>query len=384
MDMTSQIHADGQTADSDALELLRDSVRRYLGDTPRLPAKLWAQRADRHWPAICELGLPGMLIPESFGGSGGGLEELAVVQEAWGHGFVRLPLVSTAVVGAWLLAQLGTPSQQQRWLPAMASGKCRVALAELEPCAGCDPEAVALRAQQVPGGFLLNGRKRHVIDGDVADLFLVSARLEGATEGLSLFCVEAGAAGLRQIALPTLDGAAVAMLEFESVALQADGLLGQPGASASWLDAARDRGLVALCWEAVGAMQALLMQTAAYLQQRQQFGQSLASFQALRHQVADMALDITAARAAARMAQQALATATGRIPGAQRDVGAAKVFVGEAGRRVAERAVQLHGGMGMTDELAVGHHFKRLHAIDLTWGDAAFHLQRYAGTMLSK
>ena len=362
---------------------LYDAVRRFVGDAGRPSAKDWARRTQAVWPGVAQMGLLGMAVGDTFGGSGGSARDVATVMEAWGHGLLRAPLVGTAVVGAALLSRAGSEAQQKRWLPAIVRGECRVALADLEPGARYDRRTLLTRAIAQGGRYRLDGRKANVVDGDVADLLLVTARMAQG-DGMSLFLVEAARSGVQREAFASLDGGGCAHIGFEGLTLGAGSLLGPEGQAEPLLDEALDRGLAALCSEAVGSMQALLGQTASYLKQRHQFGQPLAQFQALQHHIADMALDTGAARSAALMAAAAVdAEADGPAAALERHrtVAAAKSFVGEAGRRVGEVAVQLHGGMGMTDELAIGHHFKRLHAIDLTWGDAAHHLDVYARGM---
>jgi alkylation response protein AidB-like acyl-CoA dehydrogenase len=361
-------------------KLLFETIRRFVTDAGRPDAGAWAARTEGTWPALAGIGLLGIAIDEGHGGTGGSARDVAAAMEAWGHGLLRAPIVGSAVVGATLIARAGSPAQRQRWLPEIARGACRVALADLEAGARYDRTAVDSRAQPHGTGFQLKGAKANIVDGDVADLLLVTATITG-DGGPTLFLVPSHMPGVERRPFASIDGGGCAHVEFHGVALSAEHCLGRAGSTETALDEAVDRGLAALCSEAVGAMQALLAQTVAYLQQRQQFGQPLARFQALQHQVADMALDTGAARSAALMAAAAVDAAEVDTRVRRRAVAAAKCFVGEAGRRVGETAVQLHGGMGMTDELAIGHHFKRLHAIDLTWGDAAHHLDVYSGLM---
>lgn len=359
--------------------LLYDTVLRLVSSAGRPDQSAWHTRGKILWPELSALGLAGLQIAEAHGGSAGSARDVAVVMEAWGRGLLRAPLVSTAVVGASLISAAGTVGHQERWLPAIARGECCLALADLEPGARYTRESVTTHAVAQGEGYVISGSKANVIDGDLADLLIVTARVDG-NDGLTLFLVDARAAGVERTTLPTLDGGGCAQISLHGVAVKQSDVLGAVGGAASVLDVALDRGLTALCSEAVGAMQALLGQTAEYLKQRHQFGQPLAHFQALQHHLADMALDTGAARSAALMAAAAIDRGVD-VASRRRSVAAAKAFVGEAGRRVAEMAVQLHGGMGMTDELAIGHFFKRLHAIDLTWGDATHHLDVYSGLM---
>lgn len=359
--------------------LLYDTVLRLVTSAGRPDQSAWHTRGKALWPELSALGLAGLQIAEAHGGSAGSARDVAVVMEAWGRGLLRAPLVSTAVVGASLISAAGTAGHQERWLPAIARGECCLALADLEPGARYTRESVTTHAVARGEGYVISGRKANVIDGDLADLLLVTARVDG-DDGLTLFLVDARATGVERTSFPTLDGGGCAQISFDGVFVKQSDILGTVGGAASVLDAALDRGLTALCSEAVGAMQALLGQTAEYLKQRHQFGQPLAHFQALQHHIADMALDTGAARSAALMAAAAIDGGVD-VASRRRCVAAAKAFVGEAGRRVAEMAVQLHGGMGMTDELAIGHYFKRLHVIDLTWGDATHHLDVYSELM---
>jgi alkylation response protein AidB-like acyl-CoA dehydrogenase len=361
-------------------KLLFETIRRFVTDAGRPGVAAWAARTEGTWSALAGLGLLGIAIDESHGGTGGSARDVAVAMEAWGHGLLRSPIVGSAVVGATLIARAGNRQQRQRWLPEIARGACRVALADLETGARYARTAVESRALPQGSGFQLEGAKANVVDGDVADLLLVTATIAGDSEP-TLFLVPSQTPGVERRPFASIDGGGCADVEFRGVALSAEYRLGSAGSAESALDEAVDRGLAALCSEAVGVMQAVLAQTVAYLSQRQQFGQPLARFQALQHHVADMALDTSAARSAALMAVTALDTREVDTRARRRAVAAAKSFVGEAGRRVGETAVQLHGGMGMTDELAIGHHFKRLHAIDLTWGDAAHHLDVYSALM---
>jgi alkylation response protein AidB-like acyl-CoA dehydrogenase len=360
--------------------LLYETIRRFVIDAGRPDAAAWSARTEGTWSALAELGLLGIAIHEDHGGTGGSARDVAVGMEAWGHGLLRSPIIGSAVVGATLIERAGSAAQRQRWLPEIARGACRVALADLEPGARYARAAVETRAMPHGAGFELAGRKANIVDGDVADLLLVTAAITDDCAP-TLFLVPSHLPGVERLPFASIDGGGCAHVEFRGVALSAEHRLGAAGGTDGPLDEAIDRGLAALCSEAVGTMQAVLAQTVAYLLQRQQFGQPLARFQALQHQVADMALDTGAARSAALMAAAAVDAAEADPRARRRAVAAAKSFVGEAGRRVGETAVQLHGGMGMTDELAIGHHFKRLHAIDLTWGDAAHHLDVYSGMM---
>ncbi|TLX71344.1 pimeloyl-CoA dehydrogenase small subunit [Pseudomonas nicosulfuronedens] len=350
-------------------------ARRKLAATPRG----WS---TENWAALAETGLLALALDEQYGGLGAGAEEVLVVMEGFGRGLVLEPYLSSALVAAQLLQRVADESAKVQLLPLVASGECRVSLAALEPQARFDLWDVACEARPADAGFRLNGRKSVVAHGDSADWFIVSARTAGARDdrhGISLFLVDARAQGVSVRGFPGLDGQRVAEVELRDVFLPADALLGAENLALAELEWAADRACFALSAEAVGCMARLTELTVEYLQTRKQFGKPIGSFQALQHRVAEMLGFVEQARSITCYAAANLDNEDVRLRG--RAVSAAKALIGKAGRFIGQQAVQLHGGMGMTDELAVGWYFKRLTVIDMTWGDSDHHVERY-GTLL--
>jgi len=369
---------------SEEQQMLADTVGRFIDkdygfERRRELSRSAAGFSEDNWKLFAELGLLALNVSEEFGGMGGGAVETLIVMEAFGRGLVVEPYLPTAVVAAGLIGAAGSAAQKDALLGAIAEGSRRFALAALEPQGRFDLCEVATTATASADGFILNGRKSVVQGGGSAASLIVSARTAGGSsdkQGISLFLVDAAAPGVTVGDFPTIDGMRAAEVTMHDVAVGADALLGSLGGSYEVLEAAVDRGIAALCAEAVGAMSRLIDATAEYLRTRKQFGKPIGSFQALQHRAADMLVALEQSRSAALMA----AAKVDADDAAERRavVSAAKAIVGRAGRSVGQAAVQLHGGMGMTDELAVGYYFKRLTCIDMTWGNSEHHIERYA------
>ena len=363
-----------QSFSSEDRARLRDAVARFVAREcpfPRRPVAAESPGGNHLWQEIAGLGLTGLLVDASQGGSGGGDEELALVMELFGHGLVVEPFLGTAVLAATLIAALGDSAQQGRWLPDLAAGELRLALAHFEPASGFAREPAGTRAQAQASGVVLHGVKSCVLDAPVANLLLVSAR-EGA--GHSLFALPVRAAGLTIRPWMTVDGRSAADLVLDGVRVEAINRLGAPGQAGAALAWALDRATLAIGSDALGSMQSLLSQTREYLRTRRQFGQPLARFQVLQHRVVDMHIAIEECRALLGAARASLGL---DLAARTTAVAAAKYKLGQSARLVGEQAVQLHGAMGMTDELAVSHHFKRLLGADAMFGDCDFQLARF-------
>lgn len=362
---------------------LSGSVERFVREHYDMAAWRTAARSpegyrEALWQRMASMGWLGATIPEAYGGLGLGDRERAVIMEGIGRGLIQEPYWSTSVLGVELVLAAGTQHQKQAWLPQVAEGRWRLAFACWEPGQRYDWQAGSCIAEEVPGGYRLTGRKIAVLDAPCADRILVLARTGGpgqAGVGLALFCVDAHAAGLGHRTFRTLDERRCADLDFHQIFIAAADRLGEGDDVSPAVQSAMDRAMVALCAEAVGAMSVALQSTIDYLKTRKQFGRQLSEFQALRHRVADMVMATEQTRSLAWMAALSL---DGEPAQRMRLAAAAKVQAGQAGRYVGESAIQLHGGIGMTDELHVGHYFKRLLSIDFLLGDAPHHLRRLA------
>jgi alkylation response protein AidB-like acyl-CoA dehydrogenase len=339
-------------------------------DSPGFSEDLWRQ--------LAAMGLFGLNVPESYGGIGGGPVETMIVMEALGRALVVEPYLATGVIAARLLATHGDAAQKDRFLGKIAQGSLRFAIALLEPRARYDLHDVRTRAQRNGEGWRLDGAKSVVLHGDSADWFIVTARTRPgpiAAEGLTLFLVNAKAAGVSVQGFPTIDGQRCAELRLDAVAVDDAFVIGEVDQGLALAEWALDQGLAALAAEAVGSMDRLTELTCEYIATRKQFGVAIGSFQVLQHRVADMRIAVEQTRALALMA--AAHVGSGDRAQRRRAASAAKAMAGRCGRYVGQQATQLHGGMGMTDEMACGHYFKRLTAIDMTWGNTEHHVELY-------
>jgi len=326
----------------------------------------------QHWRQFAEMGVIGALFSEADGGYGGAGFDLAVVFEALGRALVVEPFLGTLMAGS-VIAVAG----QTALLEQIIGGAHVVAWAHAEADAGYENRHVRTSATPTADGWQLDGAKAVVQHGGTADALVVSARVAGAdddADGIALFLVPADAPGLAVRHYPIIDGGRAAEVTMTGVTLPASALLGAAGEAYSLVEQAIGRGIVALCAEAVGAMEAAKSATLEYLKTRKQFGVTIGSFQALQHRMADMALEIEQARSALINAAAVLEqTGTAR----EKALSAAKYTIGRVGALVAEECIQLHGGIGMTWELPLSHYAKRLVMIDHQLGDEDYHLARY-------
>jgi alkylation response protein AidB-like acyl-CoA dehydrogenase len=326
------------------------------------------------WREFADLGWLGLAVPEQFGGLGTGAVETSIVMEALGRALVVEPYLSTAVIATSLIADLGSEQQKSELLPAIAEGKSIFAFAQAEPQARFALDDVTTKAVRAGSGWRLSGQKSFVLAAPCADTLLVSARISGGQRdrsGIGVFIVPVKAEGLSATDYQTLDGARASNLILKDTPAA---LLGTSEDALPAIEKAADHAIAAMASEAIGCMQVLLDATIAYTKQRIQFGKPLADNQVLRHRMASMAVKLEEARASAL---HAVINADAEPLARALAASSAKVKVGRAGRFVAEQAVQLHGGMGVTEELNVGLYFKRLMAIDVIFGSPEFHLQRH-------
>jgi alkylation response protein AidB-like acyl-CoA dehydrogenase len=367
---------------------LQDTLQRFISrdydfDKRRAFSASALGYSAEAWSQYAELGLLALPFPEDLGGLGANGVDVMVVMEQFGQGLLLEPYLSTVVTCGVLLCDAGSAAQKQKLVPEIAAGKLQLALAAYEAAGRYDLSFVAATAQQSGGSWRLSGRKTVVLDGASADYFLVSARSAGKSgdrDGISLFLVPRAAKGLTVAPYPTQSGARAADLLLENVAVGNEALIGEAGRGLPILERAVDRAAAALCAEAIGIINALNQATLNYLKTRKQFGVAIGTFQALKHKMADMLIAAEQARSMAIIG--AVHADSHDAAERHRAISAAKAYIGQAGRLVGQHAVQMHGGMGVVDELIVSHYFKRLTMIDLTFGDADYHLASFSETLL--
>ena len=364
---------------SDEQEQLRDAVRRWVDkgfgfERRHALAKAGGQSREV-LGEINDLGLAGLVVPEAHGGMGFGAIEAMVVMEELGRGLVNAPYTQAALVAPTLLSY-ASAELQQAWLPKIAGGEALVVLAQQERHSRYDLDKVAVKAAEAGGTWKLSGTKVVVPAGDEADAFIVSARVSGGENdpaGVALFIVDKGAAGLTVRGYPTQDGARAADVVLAGTPAT---LLTRKGHDA--LAHAADVAIAALCAEAVGLMDRMLAVTVDYMHQRKQFGVPLATFQALRHRIADVKMQVELGRSMSYFASLKL----GEAPDARRRaLSQAKVQLGHSMRFVGQQCTQIHGGIGVTDEYVSSHYFKRLTVIELSFGDTMYHLGEVSALM---
>jgi alkylation response protein AidB-like acyl-CoA dehydrogenase len=330
---------------------------------------------------MADLGLAGLCLPVEHGGFGGGAVDAMPVMEAIGEALIVEPYVATVGLGAQLIVRGGTAAQKGRILPAVAAGDLTLAFAQSESDARYELAHVATNAARRGDGYVLDGEKRVVLHGEHADLIIVSARTAGNAgdpEGLSLFLVDRKSPGVVVHGYRTLDGMRAADIALNRVQVGDDARIGDAGRALPLIEAAVDFATALICAEAVGAIRYANDATLEYLKTRQQFGVPIGSFQALQHRMVDLFIEYEQVQSMASLACAGV-DAEGDADARKRVVSAAKVRVADACRRVSQESVQLHGGMGMTEELKVSHTFRRLTMIAQQFGDADYHLKRLAG-----
>jgi len=361
--------------------MMAESLGRYLRDQYAFPERDRVARSPQgyselHWKQLADMGIVGALFAEEDGGYGGAGFDIAVVFEELGRKLVTEPFLGTLMAGL-ALSRSGT-EVQRAVIESLIQGERIGAFAHTEPDSASEWPRVTAQARRVDGGWVLDGVKAVVAHAEAAELIIVSARTSGDPEqedGISLFVVPAEAQGLTLRGYPLVDGGRAADVILDQVRLGEDALLGAEGQAFPVIEQVLGAGVLALCAESLGAMEVAKEDTLEYLRTRQQFGVPIGSFQALQHRMVDMALEIEQARSAVIRAAAAL-------PGADRvarekALSAAKFSIGRIGILVAEEAIQLHGGIGMTWELPLSHYAKRLVMIDHQLGDEDFHLQRF-------
>jgi alkylation response protein AidB-like acyl-CoA dehydrogenase len=363
--------------------LLRESVGKYVdkhGGVERHRQLCGTQLGfdPDAWQQFAELGWLGLPFGEEQGGYGGSTTDLMVLAEALGKGLVREPLLSTVITCGGFLRRGASAQQQQRYIPSIIDGSAQWAFAFAEQGSGYDLARVSttatIAAADEAGTYRLNGAKTTVLNGHAADYLVVSVRSAGEDAGISLFIVDAGLPGISREHFVAIDGSCGAHIRLDNVLVGAQDLLSGPDRAPGLMAAVINDAIVAMGGEALGAMQQLLDATVEYTRTRQQFGQPISKFQALQHRMAEMYLKVEETRSLLYDAAIQLDEGSAQGP---RACAGLKVKLAEAGRFVSQQAVQLHGGIGMTDELNVGHYYKRLMMLASLYGDEAYYLQRY-------
>jgi pimeloyl-CoA dehydrogenase small subunit len=362
--------------------LLRNSISKFLADNYAFEFFKKNSRTDpgwspSYWKQFAELGLLGAPFPEEHGGLGGGPLETMIVMEEFGRHLVVEPYAQTVVVGGGFLSR-GSEAQKSEWLAKIAGGETVIAFAFAEPQGRFNFADLATTAKKQGSGYVLSGQKIVVLGGPWADTLIVTARTAGGQrdeKGVSVFLVDKKSKGISSRDYPTIDGLRASEITFENVEVPAANLIGHADEGLPLIEEVTDAAIAAHASEAVGAMKVLLDTTVEYSKTRKQFGVPIGKFQVLQHRMVDMFMNYQQSASIALMVTLKLDESAAER---KKAASAAKVQIGKAGRFVGQNAVQIHGGMGMTDELNVGHYFKRLTMLDALYGNVDHHLKRYA------
>ena len=367
---------------------LQETLRRFVSRDYEFERRRELARSDlgfsaEAWAQYAELGLLSLSFPEEFGGLGGNAVDIMLVMEQIGRGLLLEPFLSSVVMCGGLIRDAGSDSLKANLLPRIGRGELKLALACYEAAGRYDLSRLACTAVRNGGGWRLSGQKIVVLDAPSADYFLVSARGGGDGDGDgdagsagSLFLIERGTAGLSLRSYPTQSGHRAADLRLDDVVVGADALIGAPGSGLAMVERAVDKAVAALCAEAVGIIAALNETTLNYLKTRKQFGVPIGKFQALQHRMADMFIAAEQSRSMAVNAAVYADSVDAAVR--RRAVSGAKAYIGRAARLVGQEAVQMHGAMGVVDDVIVSHYFKRLTMIDMSFGDVDHHLARFS------
>ncbi len=369
---------------SDEQKLIAESVGRFVQDNYGLETR--RKLADQepgfsrdYWSTMAELGWLALPFAEADGGFGGNQVDVMVVMEQFGRGLVLEPYLASVVLGGGAVKRGASEAVRSATLAGVIDGSRQLTLAYAEPQSRFDLHDVTTTARKDGDGYLVNGHKSMVLHAATADQIVVSARTGGGqkdTGGISLFLMDADTDGVTVKGFPTVDGLRAAEIELTNVKLSGDRLLGELDRGYEILRQVADDAILALAAEAVGIMEMLYKNTVAYTQERVQFDHPLSDFQVLQHRMVDMFMEYEQCKSL--LYRATLETAQGDPGTARRTVHALKHLIGKSGIFIGENAVQLHGGMGMTEELAIGHYFKRMLVIDGQFGNADYHLEQFA------
>ncbi len=368
---------------SEEQTLLRNMVQSFVQDNYDFDKRTKIVKSENgwskeNWQQFAELGLLAAPFSEEFGGLDGGPIETMIIMEEFGRGLVVEPYLPTVVLCGGILNRHASAEQKNTYLPGLIGGENVWSLAYAEPQSRFNLADVLTSAKKDGEGYVLNGAKAVVIGAPWADKLIVSARVSGDqrdTSGLALFVVDKASAGVSTQDYPTVDGGRASEVIFENVKVDASAMIGAEGAGFAILEEAIDFGIGALCGEAIGQMKSLHDATVEYCKTRKQFGTPIGSFQVLQHRMVDMFMEYEQSVSMTYMVNMKL---TEDQKSRAKAASGAKVQIGKSSRFVGQQAVQLHGGMGMTEELNVGHYFKRLTMIDTQFGNVDHHLRRFA------
>lgn len=367
---------------SDEQSMLAESVARFIDndydfESRQQIAESGVGYSRELWQTYAELGWTAVPFAEDDGGLAGGPVELMLMMEQFGRGLVVEPFLATIVLAGGVLRRVGSANQKKQWLPGIIEGRIQAALAFAEPQARFEISDVTTKADANGDGFILNGQKNLVLNGYNADLLIIPARTGGAQSdenGITLFTVAADSSGIDRKEYATVDAHHAADISLKNVHVDSESILGEIGQGYATLQAVIDEATLAICAEAVGILRTMHDKTVEYAKNRMQFGVPIGTFQALQHRMVDMLMSCEQTQSLLLWATMLNADSD---PDAPKAISALKYQIGTAGRMVAQEAVQIHGGMGVTWELDISHYFKRFTAIELLFGNADFHLSRY-------
>ena len=367
---------------SEEQKMIQQSVERFVQENYDLSNRIKISSEDpgfskEYWSSMAELGWLGLAFSEEDGGFGGNQIDTLVLMEQFGKGLVLEPFLANVVLGGGSIKRGASQEIKDSIIPSLIDGSLQITLAYAEEQSRFDIEDVATAAREENGEFIINGKKSMVLNAESADKIVVVARTSGSQvdeEGISLFVVDADAEGIEKENFPTVDGLRASEIIFKDVKVESTSLIGEKDKGFSILQAVVNDAILALAAEAVGAMEVLYKDTVEYTQEREQFDHPLSDFQVLQHRMVDMFMEYEQCKSLLFRATME----TVQDPSlSQRTVHALKHLIGKSGIFVGESAVQLHGGMGVTEELRIGHFFKRLLVIDSQFGNADFHLDKF-------
>lgn len=370
---------------SEEQQMLQDSISKFISqdydwDSRQAIASSDPGFSEKNWQLFAELGWLTVPFSEQDGGFGGSAVDLVVMMEEFGKGLLVEPFLANTVLAGSVLSQAASAEQKLALLTPLMEGSLQLAFAYAEPQGRYNAASVECKAELSGDSVIINGHKCVVLNGEAADKLLVSVRTGGDIgdrDGISLVWLDADATGVRRETYATVDGQRAADIWFENVTVPRVNLLGEAGAAIDTIEQAIDRAALAACAEAVGAMQMSLMKTVEYTKIRKQFNVTLSSFQALQHRMANMFIEAEQSKSILLMAAMEMDRLAGR---AAKAVSAAKSRIGKAARLVGQESIQIHGGIGVTDELDVGHYFKRLTTIQYAFGSTDYHTARFANS----